>query len=1026
MIKHYLKYQFLEHGMFFKEGGGVSDIQTLASTKGISGSKQLLGAFDDNKPTDSSFYEKEGAVSCAFIQTELGYAFVQIQRRQEFKAKTTKTNKTSGLFDQIRFTLLDIQDYKNALAEGCNLFQSLIINTDGRYSLEIYKQSLGMVNVPNLEYSIPSGDYIRMITSSKILNAIKIIGEALQTENQVVVIYDNGEFSLFERLVIVQEIERILLPTLDKPITFTLDYIFHPRSKIGIRFQASDEPYNAKSFVVNLEKQISNRYIENVTNFLYSNVSKWDSADKTLWVEAHARLYQDKVANFLAQQGKNQEAAKWLNGILLSESDLLSYFATLFEFNTKTAKALYKPYFDRKYKDVINDEQTFKSFMLDSNYAFRFLSIIKEYGYDELDFKIKEWAEIVIYANLTKEEKLALLDSFKGKHISIDDAADLLKWATNKKSQVFYDSNSIVYNFFLEKLLKNHSSAIFILTNLAHLIDGDAEKEIKHWCKHLSIPKSGSSIWSWVKSTFNNFRSEIYAAILEINTDNKQLNINQLSKDDLDAIISLQDTSPFKNSRSIKSLLDIIKQNSKGNSNETKNTQTRTSHQDKIIDTKTTSDTEEVTMEFNDDEDEKRVEGPHPSYKIERVSQANAHKKLDGNLINSNNRIPRTKPRLKSFKESIKTLAALVIFFGLLYISAIFFQWLSSPNSFNLPSKTPSPANVSETNTPSQEPLLPEISTEMWSLGQGDLYLTLQSSLGLFFLDPITQELMPRLNGCIQDVFINSSEYLFYTTCDNPNAISVNFLNFNNQAVPLIQEEFLLEKPSIYPRDSTKKYDKNYDASFICKKQSICLLFRPEDGLKGLAEFDEYGINWNGNGIDISSTTWIDDNNMLLSFSNPNDPSNLFIFSLSTASLINKNEWPVKNWETINTSEPFIDMERWVGSTSDNIYLALLGKEENNYIIYVVQLRKMQIGEFEKTEFQKYLIHNEITNINQIRWDPQKNKIAFIGDMGGDQICKECLFLLDLGTRNTSLINFPGGIKSIFWTSKNIEWSSSK
>ena len=384
MPRYKIKSRFIEHGMFYKDGR-VSEGQALAFTRGMPTSQQLLVAID--VPKDSSFNDRIDEVSFALLQTDFGYAFIQIQRRQEFKISTPNPRKKSGTgYNQTRFTLIEGSSIIELLSNGCDIFNGIVVNRDGNYSLDRYEDALGEIPQPDLELTLPENSYIEVIKTPKAIKIIKEIGRLLLEKKQAIVVHDVDEFNLLERLAIVQEVERIVMPLTRKPVTFALDYILNPDSKVDVRFQSSIDPNKSKAHLVRISEKSIDDYFESLTNCLYLNLSNWVGREKIEWQTLIRTLYRDEIAIIFSTEGKNNDAARWLKDVVLPNSDVIRYYQALLEYDEIIPANIKNKYFTNKYILIKNNESVLAEIKRNKNRAYKFLVSIGLSGFRETDF----------------------------------------------------------------------------------------------------------------------------------------------------------------------------------------------------------------------------------------------------------------------------------------------------------------------------------------------------------------------------------------------------------------------------------------------------------------------------------------------------------------------------------------------------------------------------------------------------------------------------------------------------------------
>lgn len=333
---------FLEHGKVFRKDGTTGDYYDLAHSADFDlDSSDLLDIL--SFPNNSPLINKLGSVSIAFLpinNNEL--EFVQLQRRREDEINTENA-RTRRWFNQTRFTVLKMWQIREWFADGLCIFENLLVSESGDFQLKTYDKVVGEIKTPiEIKINLPNGISRRsFIFESGILGsqaqskkelafgiAIKEIGRAILEGEQVLVLCPPG-FGIIERLHLIQETERILLPVLGYPVTFTLDYISNSFEKTQIIFEEEEitgTQNRRKIDLANLTEKEDDDYIDKVFTFLtVSSIEEWQ--------ERHEQLYGEPVAAEFSNARRSIDAAIWLKDILM-ESSLINYYRTLFSYKS--------------------------------------------------------------------------------------------------------------------------------------------------------------------------------------------------------------------------------------------------------------------------------------------------------------------------------------------------------------------------------------------------------------------------------------------------------------------------------------------------------------------------------------------------------------------------------------------------------------------------------------------------------------------------------------------------------------------
>jgi hypothetical protein len=1005
--------RFLEHGKFYPLEGGISEFYTLAYSSGLTDSKKLLETLAF--PGDSKFGTTLGAVSFAFLPFDPSkneYVFVQIQCRRESEPPDYETENSRGRwFNQTRFTVLDLGDVRSLFAEGFCLFNHLVVDIDGSFHLQKYDHVVGEVaDVPRPIFQLPDLAYRTVVSKPAIAGAIRKIASGLRKTDQVIITYEVDDFTLFERLVIVQEIQRILLPIWKIPVSFTLDYIAHPSSRINIRFQKRDEANQSAARLIQLGDQDLvglDDYIEGICEFLFSETSSLNKQHQENWQDRHRLLFGDEIGRRLASEDRADDAAEWLSGIVLSRHDTFRYYKTLFEFSDEIEQPLYNDYFIRKYQNLKNNKELFNAFLVDSSLAKHLLFSISQSGLVETEFTFKDWAEIVIYSGVEKDDKKLLFDSYRG-GISLDDARHLLIWTRDKKDKILWGNENIMYGVLKAKLDKNSGSAEFVLRNLSTLLQAGFDREIEYWCQFLVLPVETHSIWVWVNSVFKRFKDEIFIQLLEKEYENAPYNALMLVPEDRKRLVALRHTDVLNHSRLAKLLLNRLDEES-----------VRTNPKGVMPSATITAGSPKNTLEPILSGQTVRIPLPEDQDLPKPEKKAKQH--------------PHTKDRARSHffaGRHLRMVISIVFIFtglvsGLLFADEISGWFKNLPNTVSPPyvltpeeTLIPMPAD-----TPSPSPVT-TIQVQSWE-GQGYLYFirteegvedpTRSQEQNLYLLSPDFQ-LTSIQKGLLNDVFLNRDNLLFYMSIVNENTASIRFINVDGDDSELVPPYLLFNKPSVYPGK-----DKAFDAAMICDMFDLCLLSRQYEVGAVITRYDLDEQNmvsivepWSGASqfpnSRIDALSWLTETDLVFSLDNPGSPGVLYRLSLQ--------QQLVTEWQSIPATGPIIDIERWPGSTPEASTFALLEQATNQQNIYVVELKN---GIFPPSfEIKKFELPELIHSVEQLQWDPQKNKIAFIGTLDKDgSNCKVgCMFLLDLIDGRVMLtdLGVGDGILSIFWS----------
>ncbi|MEW5987009.1 MAG: hypothetical protein AB1791_10285, partial [Chloroflexota bacterium] len=311
----YPDWRYLEHGKYFANGG-ASDFYELAYTRDMAGHS---GSLTDvlRFPEGTRFASKTGNISAAFLPispTEFVFAHVQRRRENELEPESSMAR----WFNQVRFTLLRVQDVHSLLETGKPLFYDLVYqHPAGLYAnnkkndkdkdkpllpdyytivgrqeaRDMYPAKRPIVNPCCYLYDLQQGRL-----TQEIQQQIRTIAQAVvesQGRSDHVWVYCS-DLSFAEKLLLAQAIQRLVYPLVG-PLSFALDYVTDPLRPVRLQFisdrQEQIQP-RAQPIVVDLEhlnSLDSRSYAWHALNLFSEKRVDWFVANKGLFDEL-ARL----------------------------------------------------------------------------------------------------------------------------------------------------------------------------------------------------------------------------------------------------------------------------------------------------------------------------------------------------------------------------------------------------------------------------------------------------------------------------------------------------------------------------------------------------------------------------------------------------------------------------------------------------------------------------------------------------------------------------------------------------------------
>jgi len=235
-----IEVEYLEHGKLFKNGR-ASEFYDLAYTTGLNRySSELRNLIGLDYRTPFSIHP--GNISFAVIPVfgKSRYAFVQFQSRFENEFAGSAINRP---YFQTKFLLFNTVVWRSLYEQGFSVLPSLSQANDTTFLLNTYSSVVG-----NVGKSLP----VQIFDSTKknnlflgldadrdkaYLKRISLIAEAILKYKGVREINLQDENSYYEKLMLVDSINQILLPIITEPISFALDPAC--TAKVDLRFGES-------------------------------------------------------------------------------------------------------------------------------------------------------------------------------------------------------------------------------------------------------------------------------------------------------------------------------------------------------------------------------------------------------------------------------------------------------------------------------------------------------------------------------------------------------------------------------------------------------------------------------------------------------------------------------------------------------------------------------------------------------------------------------------------------------------------
>jgi hypothetical protein len=492
-------------------------------------------------PNDSEFASSLGKVSVAFLPISLNeYAFVQIQRRREYESGDLDPIKSRGRwFNQTRFVVLTNQEVRSFFSEGFTLFSDILYKNNPFYRLEKFDHVVGEIEYPEqIALDVPDGKFHRSLLfeypnyPTILLNidrVVELLVSQVSRNESVLAIYPKG-MDLYERLLVAQSVQRILLPTRRTPISFSLDYLVYPLHLINLRFlEAGQENKSKVSSTIYLDETQQGQ----ITDFA-AGAFQYFQRHKFNWILAHEKYYKDDIAQYLISKDKGELTEKWLSLTLNSSIDqkpnLTSYYELLLNIRPSVGVPLFEKHFLLRLDEIIKNKKALLLITGNLETANKFLNALIEVKAQERYFTTEEWAKLILNSEIDLKRMEYFLDLTINSR-ELFSSPNILKLIDEFPTESRRKAKQFIYSIAKRDAEKSYDSAVIFLDHIQSWLNGkEVEEEIGYWCKFLPIRDVP------ISNMFNNLSGSLFLLIL---TEIVQNRVTSLNDRDIDILIEL-------------------------------------------------------------------------------------------------------------------------------------------------------------------------------------------------------------------------------------------------------------------------------------------------------------------------------------------------------------------------------------------------------------------------------------------------------------------------------------------------------